>query len=189
MTNKTFNVVLNYQFTQGTVTLNTNTLEDVAKYFDKQHVEFVSKCQLVHRKLLFQILRFLIRICPVDTGRLRGSWTPFMEKYGNQGYWKWMTDASMAASTRKTPRKGFSMEAVSQGKGEGQFVDSPMDTTIISNVSYAEDADKRSGYISRLLAYADNIYNKTFANFLDAAAKQGMIPSVDPNSEDEEGGL
>lgn len=189
MTDKTFNVVLNYQFTKGSVTLNTNTLEDVAKYFDAQHVDFVTKCQLVHRKLMFQILSYLIRICPVDTGRLRGSWTPFMEKYGNTTYQKWMSDPSMAVSDRKTPKKGFSEQAVSEGRGEGQFVDSPMDTTIVSNVSYAEDADKKSGYINRLLAYADNIYNKTFSRFLESASKQGMIPSVDPNSEDDEGGL
>jgi hypothetical protein len=188
-TARAFNVILNYQFTQADITLNTNTLETVTKYFDTMHADFVDKAQLVHRKSLFQILRYLIRICPVDTGRLRGSFTPFMDKYGDTTYNKWMADASMAPSQRKTPKKGFNQEAVADGKAQGQFIDQPMDTTIVTNVSYAEDADKKSGYISRLMAYADNQYNKNFSNFLEAAAKKGLIPAVDPSAESDEGGV
>jgi hypothetical protein len=182
-------IKMNYAFTSGNIVLNDTTLEKVAQYFDEQHVEFVEKTQLVHRKIVFKILNFLIRICPVDTGRLRGSFTPLFDKYGNSSFARWIADSSMAPYPRKTPKKGFNPEAVQEGKDEGQFIDQPLDTTIMTNVAYAADVDATTGYIARMLVYGNEIYNSVFVNFLEAAAKQGMIPAVDPNAEDDQEGI
>lgn len=189
MMTKTLDINMNWTFNNGSVSLSGKNLEAMAQYFDQQHLTFVQKAILVHRKIVFMVLRYLIRICPVDTGRLRGSFTPFFDKYSNSSYSKWLADSSMAPSDRKTPKKGFSQTSVQEGKNEGEFVDSDMETTIMSNVFYAGYADNTTNYLAKTLVYGDNVYNKTFGQFLDAAATAGWIPDVDPNSEDEQGGV
>lgn len=160
-----------------------NDLRDVMRWVDGNHERFEKAVVLTHRKSVFQILTFLIRICPVDTGRLRGSWTPFFDKYGNASYQKWLADTSRASYPTKAPKRGFSQEQVQQGKADGTFTDQALATTISSNVKYAEYADAKVGFMARAVQWGQELYLKNFGALLDKSAEAGWIGDVDPNVE------
>ncbi len=169
-----------YDMKLGDIQLTTDNLSFLAKWFDEQHEEFAKKSILVHRKTVFEILIKIIKECPVDTGRLRGSFLPFIDKYGVGGRaTKIMQDNSSAAYPRKSPKAGFDQVQVQQGKTLGAFIDEALATTIASNVNYAMTAEARTGFLARALIWGRRRYNDNFERFFKAAAKQGMIPPDD----------
>lgn len=169
-----------YDMKLGDVTLKNSTLEKLAKWWDEQHEEFVQKSILIHRKTVFEILIKIIKTCPVDTGRLRGSFLPFLDKYGVGGRAnKVLQDSSQAPYPRETPKAGFDQQSVDQGKALGEFIDDALATTIASNVNYAMTAEKRTGFLGRSLIWGQKRYNDNFERFFEAAVKQGMIPPED----------
>lgn len=169
----------------GDIKLKNTSLEFLAKWFDEQHEEFVKKAVLVHRKTVFEILIKIIKTCPVDTGRLRGSFLPFLDKYGmGARAAKVLQDNSSAAYPRETPKAGFDQQAVEEGKTLGEFIDDALATTIATNVNYAMPAEKRTGFLGRALIWGQRRYNDNFERFFEAAAKQGMIPPEDDETVD-----
>jgi len=160
------------------VTLPQANLKLLAKYFDDEHDAFNKAAAIIHRKTVFQILTRIIRLCNVDTGRLRASFTPLMDKWGWKGFEPYM---------RMTPMDGghapenFSDRAVQEGKNEGQFIDALLDTTISSNVVYASDVNGKSQFLTRALVWGDDKYKKNFEDFFNAAVAQGWIILPDPN--------
>jgi predicted aminopeptidase len=157
----------------------------LGKYFDDEHDAFVKAAAIVHRKTVFQILTRIIKLCNVDTGRLRASFTPIMDRYGWKGFEPYMQAPPIEGGKKLHP-KGYSEEAVSAGKIQGQFIDAVLNTTISSNVVYASDVDWHSQFLTKALVWGDTQYNKNFQNFFEAAAKKGWIPEQDPNAQDEE---
>ncbi len=169
-----------YDMKLGDISLKTNNLNFMAVWLDEQHVQFGQSAILVHRKTVLEILIRLILLTNVDTGRARGSWLPFLAKYGVDGAARAnMQDESLAPSDRKSPKKGLSQEAVEKGFAEGSFIDDALETTIASNVNYMQQLERRTGFISKLLSWARTYYNQQFEEFFAAAAKQGMIPPDD----------
>lgn len=173
------------------ITFNKPTLSMLAKYFDDEHDAFVKGCTIVHRKSVFQVLTRIIRLCNVDTGRLRGSFTPLMDKYGYKGFAPFInmqpmeSTATLKQSKDTKTAKGFSQAAVDEGKALGDFIDAVLNTTIATNVVYASDVNSRSQFLSKALAWGDVQYNKNFENFFKQAEKKGWIPEQDPNDEGE----
>lgn len=180
-------ITLAYDLKTADVNLKDTTLGRIAKWFDDQHQEFVDKAVLVHRKSVFQILIYLIRLCPVDTGRLRGSWAPFLDKYGQiQRALKWAQTQSPMAGIVKGEREGFNQEAFDEGKREGTIIDELFSTTLTSNVNYVQQVNARVNFIGAAKVWGDRRYNQNFENFFEAMEKQGIVPgeddpSVDPN--------
>ena len=182
-------ITIAYDLKQGDVQLKDTTLAAVAKWFDDQHMQFVKSATLVHRKSVFEILVYLIRTTPVDTGRLRGSWAPFLDKYGQiQRALRWSETQSPMAGAVQGERLGFDPQEFQKGKSEGDYIDEAFSTTLTTNVNYAEEANARVGFIGAAQAWGDRRYNRNFERFYGAAQKQGMIPldddpSVDPSVE------
>jgi hypothetical protein len=167
------------------VSIPNPQLATMAKYFDAEHDAFVKGAALVHRKTVFQILTRIIRLCNVDTGRLRGSFTPLMDKWGFKGYEAYMKQAPIIGAPPKTKGKGYSETEVNKGKVLGQFIDAVLNTTITSNVAYASDVNFKSYFLSAALIWGDNQYKRNFENYFKAAAKRGWIPEQNPNEEGE----
>ena len=165
------------------ISLEKPTLEQLAAFFDNQHDEFIRQAEIVHRKSVFQGLIYLIRIVNVMTGRLRASFTPFMDKYGFSKYFSYLGAVPLGGG--HAPR--IDAKAIKEGQSKGEFVDQPMNTTIATNVVYAPFVDAKSSFIARLLVWLDKRYNANFTAFLDASAKAGIIQHPDPN--DEGGGI
>lgn len=187
------------QMTAG-LSIGTVKLKDVhaiIKYFDEQHSEFANAAVKVHRKTVFEVLIYLLRLCPVLTGRLRGSWTPFLDKYGKQSsYAKFLNDRSLAGGRPKSMvgragaaiQDALGMGAVDQGKREGFFTDGPLITNVGTNVVYAEAVNQKSHYMDRTLAQAQMLVNRNFENFIKAAREKGWIPT-DFKDDPETGGI
>lgn len=166
-----------YDMKLGDIKLKNSNLRFLAVWLDEQHQEFGKAAILVHRKTVLEILIRLILLTNVDTGRARGSWLPFLAKYGVDGAARAnMRDESMAPSDRKTPKAGFSQQAVQDGMAEGRFIDDALETTIASNVNYIQKLADRTGFMNELLTWARLYYNTQFEEFFAAAARQGMIP-------------
>jgi len=175
------------------VSIPNPQLATMAKYFDQEHEAFVKGAALVHRKTVFQVLTRIIRLCNVDTGRLRGSFTPLMDKWGFKGYEAYMKQPPLAGTTKKAQKRGYasgqgggySEAEVNKGKVLGQFIDAVLNTTITSNVAYASDVNFKSYFLSAALIWGDNQYKRNFENYFKAAAKRGWIPEQNPNEEGE----
>jgi hypothetical protein len=178
-------MTVQYELNFGDVRLKTNTLNAIGKFFDDKHEEFSKKVIIVHKKSVFEILTRLIRMTPVDTGRLRGSWTTFMDKYGQIfRYSKFMRLPSMFGMQKKNPNEiHFSEEAVNEGKSLGFYIDDMLQTTIGTNVNYAGEVDARYGYFADAVVWGNDRYNKNFEGFIADSAKKGIIPPVTLNDE------
>jgi len=178
-------ITIAYDLKAGKMELKNTTLDKIAKYFDSEHIEFSKKAILVHRRSVFEILTYLIKLCPVDTGRLRASWTPYLDRYGqSKRYSRIMDRPPISGPTRKSERKGLDQKAIAEGKGLGVMIDEALATTVGTNVNYAQDAETRSGFILRTLTWGARRYELNFKNFFAAAIKQGMIPPDDDQSVD-----
>lgn len=160
-------------------------LSTLAKYFDQEHEAFVKGAAIVHRKTVFQILTRIIRLCNVDTGRLRGSFTPLMDKWGFKGYESYMKQPPIEGTPKVAKGKGYSEAEVNKGKILGQFVDALLNTTITSNVAYASDVNFKSYFLTKALIWGDNQYKRNFEAYLKAAAQKGWIPPQDLNAPEE----
>lgn len=156
-------------------------LATLAKYFDAEHQAFVKGAAIVHRKTVFQVLTRIIRLCNVDTGRLRGSFTPLMDKWGFKGYEAFMKQPPIEGAAKAVKGKGYSEAEVQKGKVLGQFVDAVLNTTITSNVVYASDVNFKSQFLTKALIWGDNQYKRNFEKYFEVAAKRGWIPEQNPN--------
>jgi hypothetical protein len=159
-----------------TAELKDDTLQQMVKYMDGAHREFELAALKVHRKTVFEILIALIRYTPVDTGRLRGSWTPYLDRHGKSAaYSRFMGDSSLAIGDRGGAAR-LDAAAISQGKREGFFTDGTLITTVGSNVAYAYAVNEYSRYFDRAAIDANRIINKNFEEFLKASREAGWIP-------------
>jgi hypothetical protein len=164
-------------------TISLDGFEEIAQWLDGQHVQFEKGVVKVHRKSVLEILIYWLRVCPVLTGRLRGSLTLYLDKWGKQGaYMKYIKDRALVTGGRTTDtpedKKLESQDLVNEGKNEGLMVesDSQLLTTVGTNVVYAAAVDRKTQHFTKALVRGDVIYNKNFQNYLDAAAAKGWIP-------------
>lgn len=181
--------------TTATAELKDDTLEAMVKYMDSAHIEFEQGALKVHRKTVFEILIHFLRITPVVTGRLRGSWTPYLDRWGKQSaYSRYLNDTSLVRSKPKTLggqlgrafRRALGTDEISEGKRQGFFQDSGLLTTVGTNVVYAASANEKSHYFDQGAAAAETILNQNMHNYIEAARKAGWIPtdlSDDPKPE------
>ncbi len=159
------------------VKLKDAQLELIAKFFDAEHEAFIKMATVVHRKSVFQILIRIIRLCNVETGRLRASFTPLMDKYGWTSYVKYMQAAQLEGGD--TTRLPHNEAALREGKSLGTFVDAILNTTIGSNVVYAEAVNARSQFLIKALIWGDKQYGQNFNGMFEAAYKKGWIQAED----------
>lgn len=149
-------------------------LDRMAKFFDDEHKAFVKNSIIVHRRTVFEILVRLIRLCNVDTGRLRGSWTPMMDQAGYTAYQQFLALPPMEGS--KAGGVKLDEAAVGQGRALGFFVDHALDTTVGSNVVYGPDVNARSSFLTKALIWGENRYRQNFDRFFETAERKGWIP-------------
>ncbi len=176
------------------VHVKAETLQEIFKYFDGLHLKFERAALMIHRKTVFEILIYLIRLTPVVTGRLRGSWTPFLDKYGKQSFYaRYLNDRALSGGRPKTITGRamatlggvVGMSAVDEGKRLGFYLDNALLTTVGSNVVYAGSVNQKSHYLDKTVAQAQTLINKNFESFLEASRKAGWIPNDlndDPDS-------
>lgn len=151
--------------------LKTGHLAILADRIEKMGDDWAKKALIVHRKSVLQILVKLIRFTPVDTGRLRGSWTPYFKEMGQSGMF--MPYIGNPAPQQETTPVQFSSEAFREGQTEGFWKENGMVTTIGSNLIYAGTVEKAVHMVQKSLAWGRKQYRQNFERFFLATAKKG----------------
>lgn len=160
------------------------TPSDFSEKFNDLPEKMQSMANSVHRANVFYCLEAMLLWMRVDTGRLRGSFLPFMDKY-QHNYQRSLGVPTLA--------KQYSMAGVEEGKALGDVLDEPLDTTITSNVEYAQPLDKTPGMFDQngfhsmkpapfpSLASAVIIFEQFFQTNFDAFLDQniGGMKSMD----------
>jgi hypothetical protein len=103
-------------------------VEEYRKYLEG----FEEGLQNTHDMWIFRVLEYVSRYSRVDTGRSRAGWFKIMD---TKGY-------DYSRSLVSLPGKEDETE---QGRAQGDFVESPLNTTIINNVKYVEPMNRRFG--------------------------------------------
>ena len=175
----------------GTVTLTG--FEEIAQWMDEQHAQFAAGAQKVHRKTVLQTLIYWIRVCPVLTGRLRGSLTLYLDRWSKQAaYQKYLRDKSLVTggAEGKNIRKGSLEDQFDEGKKDGVAIESNggMMTTVGTNVIYAEYVDRKTQHFEKTMIKAVDLYERNFQNYLDAAHAAGWIPKAEDVPDDPDSG-
>ncbi len=94
---------------------------------------FLEKYYMLFRDVVHQSHKYLIRVTPFDTGRLRAGWTGVLEKY-QIDYAMAFIDTSLIETKSTVP----SPSAIAEGKGLSSMIDKPFDVTITNNVFYSQ---------------------------------------------------
>lgn len=179
---------LNEDATIAGIKLGGDVLERLAVYFQEMGEDFGRKINIVHRKSVFQILIRIMRLCPVDTGRLRGSFTTFMDAHGNNNYFAFAELPGIGAQDRVSPKKGFDYGQFETGRRLGEFVDAYLNTQIGTNVQYAAYVDASSGFLTKGLIWGDTQYTKNMTAFLLATARAEVAKDPISNEDNGQGG-
>lgn len=127
---------------------------------------------LVHRKTVIQVLRSMILMSPVDSGRFRAAWCPYLNKHGVQ--WKaLLEDQRLVRSlpTVKGPkgkRTQIEGSAIQKGLKEGVVKERPLDTTIINNVVYGVHLESRFGFVRKVMDWAKKRQQENYQAWFEA---------------------
>ena len=117
--------------------------EEAQQLFDIERT-FKEFHQQLFLNLVFEIHKYLIRVTPLHTGKLRGGWTGVLDKY-QQDYSRQLQDHSLYDSfkeTNVTPEHKvyrFDSNAVEEGKSSSSVEDNlpnETDITIDNQVEY-----------------------------------------------------
>ena len=97
------------------------------------NVLFLEYYTKLFRQCVYETHKYLIRVTPLQTGRLRAGWTGILNKY-NIDY----TAAFLDTSLLDHAFIKYDQTAIAEGMTMSQFQDAPFDVTLINSVPYAE---------------------------------------------------
>jgi len=106
------------------------------KTFMAMTPDFMEKYAILFKNCVFESHRYLIRVTPIQTGRLRAGWTGILNKY-NQDYTRAFADTALLDFIA-IDGKPLSQEAIMEGMAMSQFIDSEFNVSLINNVPYSE---------------------------------------------------
>lgn len=97
---------------------------------------FTDYYKIMFKECVYQIHKYLIRVTPMQTGRLRGGWTGILNKYGID-YSAAMADTSLLDHFVDK----VDSIAIAEGMGLSNFIDEDLCVSIINNVFYGEHVE------------------------------------------------
>ena len=153
-------------------------IEKSFKRFSKYNLE-------LYRNLVFEIHKYLIRLTPMDTGRLRGGWTAILDKY-TVDYSRQIQDTSLydafkkANKTEHNREYHFDASAVNKGKKDSSAEDkTPADLSIAvdNQVPYKDAMDFGKGvhFTARARYTGELWFNKFYGEWLKKMEKAGKV--------------
>lgn len=141
-----------------TVTSSVTGLEDLQQLGDP--VRLARDREALMKKLAFQLLRYCIRTCSVDTGRARAGFLAYLDRHGIAA-----DDVLSAPSPLQEggSLSGVNAAAVALGRAEGSVVvDLPDHIEVVNAVEYVE-------YINAVMAGMMGPAGRSGTRFLDKA--------------------
>jgi hypothetical protein len=145
---------------------------------------FKEKYKILFREVVFQVHKYLIRITPVMSGRLRAGWTGILNKY-NQDYTAAFTDTSLLDHAYIK----YDQQAIAEGMAMSQFLDEDFVKVIINDVLYGDYVEvgtsrMQGQHFTRKAMYkAEYIFKKEFDDWFKEIAIKGEI--VEPTKPEE----
>ena len=156
---------------------------DVWKEFSELSPTFLEYCKVLFKDIVFESHRYLIRVTPMLTGRLRGGWTAILNKY-NVDYAAAFMDVSLVTGHNEP----LSQEAIKEGMALSQYIDEmdKMDVTIINGVEYAEYVEFGTSmmegryYTTKAMYKAEHIMQQAFSAWFRKMTEQQRVVLPDP---------
>lgn len=155
-------------------------LETLGKDFEREFKE-------LYKNLVGESHKYLLRITPLHTGRLRGGWTRFLDKH-QIDYTKQIFDTSLYNAIKKSNITPEHQEykpdhvAVERGKAESSLDDKfPADTdvTIINNVPYLDFLDVRQHFTDIARFKAEFLFETQLEAWLNKIERSGAVVPAD----------
>jgi len=159
------------------------------KKFEKSLKKFDEYYKRLYKDLVGVCHKYLIRLTPLHTGKLRGGWTAFLDKY-QIDYSKQLYDTSLYSSWKKankTPEyREYAPDSskVSEGKALSHAEDALPQNTVVSienQVDYKDSMDFGTSKIpgrhftDQALYKSEHWFEKYFTLWLAKMEKAGAI--------------
>jgi len=150
------------------------------KYLDLTS-QFNEKYGKLFREVVYQAHKYLIRVTPMDSGRLRGGWTAVLNRH--------RIDYSMAfmdTSLIETKSTIIDPSAIMEGVALSSALDTPLDVTVINNVPYAQylefGTSKMQGkhFTQRAMYKSEHIMKQALEDWFKEIAVNGNIIEPKP---------
>jgi hypothetical protein len=170
------------------VTLRFNNLSSLKQY-EGMEAKFKEYAAALYINAISEIHKYLLRLTPIHTGKLRGGWTAFLDKY-QKDYSRQLFDTSLSNIYKKSnvskEHKSyvFSMGAVGDGKQYSILTDKlPGELSVsISNstpygtaLNFGTSEIPGQHFVEQALYKSDYWLRTCFDNWLQAIAKAGTI--------------
>ena len=94
---------------------------------------FTEYYKILFRQCVYEIHKYLIRVTPLQTGRLRAGWTGILNKYGIDYSAAFMDTALLDHAFIK-----YDQTAIIEGMAMSDYLDEELDVILINNVPYGE---------------------------------------------------
>ena len=172
-----------------TVTIRVVNPDKWDRFLDIENA-FMAKFKELFMNCVFETHRYLIRITPMRTGRLRGGWVSILDKY-NQDYTRAFYDVSLLHIPSDSPGV-LDAQAIMDGVRNSSFLDlypDKLDVTLINQVSYGEYVEwgtsKMEGqnFTNRAMYKAEHIIAEAFDKWLKDITNAGDIVEPRPVEE------
>lgn len=153
-------------------------IEKSIKRFSKYNLE-------LYRNIVFEIHKYLIRVTPLDTGKLRGGWTAILDKY-TKDYSRQIKDTSLYDAFKKANKTDYNREyhfdpsAVAEGKKfsiQEDKTPSIQDMAIDNQVPYKDVMDFGKGvHFTARARYAGELwFERFYGEWLKKMEKEGKV--------------
>ena len=164
-------------------------IEDSFKKFDEYY-------RKLYKDLVGACHRYLIRVTPLHTGKLRGGWTSYLDKY-QMDYSKQIFDTSLYGTWKKSNKteeyRSYAMDStkVDEGKAFSRLEDNLPKITDVSIENLVEYKDSMDFGTSKVpgrhftdvaLYKSEHWFEKYFSQWLAKMEKAGLVvppPVVD----------
>lgn len=154
-----------------------NTWLNASTLFYEYYIDLFRQC-------VYETHKYLIRLTPIQTGKLRAGWTGILTKY-NIDY----TAAFLDTSLLDHAYIKYDQAAIQEGFTMSQYIDSPLDVTIINTVPYAEYVEfgtsKMEGqnYTNKARYKGEYIFKKEIDDWFKEMSQQAEIVKPQPVEE------
>lgn len=141
---------------------------------------FIENYAHLFRDAVLQSHKYLIRVTPFETGRLRAGWSAYLEKE-REDYSSSFLDTSLINSERPAPES----TAIQEGKGLSSFQEKSLDVTVTNSVPYGQYNEygtskmAAQNFTSRAFYKAEYIFTKALEAWSKKCSEAGLIVEPD----------
>jgi hypothetical protein len=167
------------------------------KEWEHAEEEFKQYARELYINIVAEVHKYLLRVTPMHTGKLRGGWTAFLDKY-QKDYSKQLFDVSLYDSYKKSNTSKsnksyqFSMSAVGEGKKYSQLLDKlPNELSVSLNnltpygtyLNFGTSEVASQHFVEKAIYKGEYWLRLNFDAWLQTMSKAGKVASPPPVKE------